>query len=72
MIVLGLFINGCGMKNQIKIQKVKVPEIFLTSSYPAQREIKTNKDIAIFIIDLSNSLEECNQKINSIKRLNDE
>lgn len=73
MIVLGLFLNGCGTKQpQIKYERVKVPEIFLTPVLVQEREVKTNTNVAILLIDLEFGLEQCNNRLKSIKRLNDE
>lgn len=73
MIVLSLFLNGCGVKNpQIRYERVKVPEIFLMPVLVQEREAKTNTDVAILLIDLEFGLEQCNNRLKSIKRLNDE
>lgn len=37
-----------------------------------EREVKTNTDVAILLIDLEFGLEQCNNRLKSIKRLNDE
>ena len=71
MIVLSLFLNGCGTK-QIRYERVKVPEIFLVPVAVKEREIKTKTDVAILLIDLEFGLEQCNNRLKSIKRLNDE
>ena len=73
MIVLGLFLNGCGVKSpQIRYERVKVPEVFLMPVLVQEREVKTNTDVAILLIDLEFGLEQCNNRLKSIKRLNDE
>lgn len=73
MIVCSLFLNGCGTKQpQIKYERVKVPEVFLTPVLVQEREVKTNTDVAIFLIDLEFGLEQCNNRLKTIKRLNDE
>lgn len=73
MIVCSLFLTGCGVKSpQIRYERVQVPEIFLTPVSVKEREIKTNTDVAILLIDLEFGLEQCNNRLNLIKRLNDE
>lgn len=73
MIALSLFLNGCGTKSpQIRYERVKVPEIFLTPVVVQEREVKTNTDVAILLIDLEFGLEQCNNRLKTIKRLNDE
>lgn len=73
MIVLSLFLNGCGTKQtQIRHERVKIPEIFLMPVVVKEREVKTNTDVAILLIDLEFGLEQCNSRLKSIKRLNDE
>lgn len=73
MIVLSLFLNGCGTKQtQIRYERVKIPEIFLMPVVVKGREVKTNTDVAILLIDLEFGLEQCNNRLNLIKRLNDE
>ncbi|MCZ6172413.1 hypothetical protein [Campylobacter ureolyticus] len=49
-----------------------MPEIFLMPVSVKEREIKTNTDVAILLIDLEFGLEQCNNRLKSIKRLNDE
>lgn len=49
-----------------------MPEIFLTPVLVQEREVKTNTDVAILLIDLEFGLEQCNNRLKSIKRLNDE
>lgn len=73
MIVCSLSLAGCGAKQtQIRYERVKVPEIFLTPVLVQEREVKTNTDVAILLIDLEFGLEQCNNRLKSIKRLNDE
>ena len=73
MIVCSLFLNGCGTKQpQIKYERVKVPEIFLMPVLVKDRVVKTNTDVAILLIDLEFGLEQCNNRLKTIKRLNDE
>ncbi|WP_144417465.1 Rz1-like lysis system protein LysC [Campylobacter ureolyticus] len=73
MIACSLFLNGCGTRQpQIKYERVKVPEIFLMPVVVQEREVKTNTDVAILLIDLEFGLEQCNNRLKSIKRLNDE
>ncbi|WP_311337437.1 hypothetical protein [Campylobacter ureolyticus] len=49
-----------------------MPEVFLTPVLVQEREVKTNTDVAILLIDLEFGLEQCNNRLKSIKRLNDE
>ncbi|MCR8685210.1 hypothetical protein [Campylobacter ureolyticus] len=49
-----------------------MPEIFLTPVLVQEREVKTNTDVAIFLIDLEFGLEQCNNRLKMVKRLNDE
>lgn len=73
MIACSLFLTGCGVKNpQIRYERVKVPEIFLMPVVVQEREVKTNTDVAILLIDLEFGLEQCNNRLKTIKRLNDE
>lgn len=73
MIACSLFLTGCGVKNpRIRYERVKVPEIFLTPVLVQEREVKTNTDVAIFLIDLEFGLEQCNNRLKMVKRLNDE
>lgn len=73
MIVCSLSLVGCGTKQtQIRYERVKVPEIFLMPVDVKEREVKTNTDVAILLIDLEFGLEQCNNRLKSIKRLNDE
>ncbi len=59
-------------KPQIRYERVKVPEIFLMPVVVQEREVKTNTDVAILLIDLEFGLEQCNNRLRTIKRLNDE
>ena len=73
MIVCSLSLAGCGTKQQqIKYERVKVPEIFLMPVLVKDRVVKTNTDVAILLIDLEFGLEQCNNRLKTIKRLNDE
>lgn len=73
MIVCSLSLAGCGARQpQIRYERVKVPEIFLTPVLVQEREVKTNTDVAIFLIDLEFGLEQCNNRLKMVKRLNDE
>ena len=73
MIVCSLSLTGCGTKQpQIRYERVKVPEVFLMPVLVQEREVKTNTDVAILLIDLEFGLEQCNNRLKSIKRLNDE
>ena len=73
MIVCSLSLAGCGVKSpQIRYERVKVPEVFLMPVLVQDRVVKTNTDVAILLIDLEFGLEQCNNRLKSIKRLNDE
>lgn len=73
MIVCSLFLNGCGTKQtQIRYERVKIPEIFLMPVVVKEREVKINTDVAILLIDLEFGLEQCNNRLKMVKRLNDE
>lgn len=73
MIACSLSLAGCGTKQtQIRHERVKIPEIFLMPVVVKEREVKTNTDVAILLIDLEFGLEQCNSRLKSIKRLNDE
>jgi len=73
MIVCSLSLAGCGTKQtQIRYERVKVPEVFLMPVSVKEREVKTNTDVAILLIDLEFGLEQCNNRLKAIKRLNDE
>ena len=73
MIVCSLSLAGCGVKQpQIRYERVKVPEVFLMPVSVKNRVVKTNTDVAILLIDLEFGLEQCNNRLNLIKRLNDE
>lgn len=73
MIACSLSLAGCGTRQtQIRYERVKIPEIFLMPVVVKEREVKTNTDVAILLIDLEFGLEQCNNRLNLIKRLNDE
>ncbi|MCZ6164608.1 hypothetical protein O6B98_00770 [Campylobacter ureolyticus] len=68
-----LSLTGCGTKQpQIRYEKVKMPEVFLMPVVVKERDVKTNTDVAILLIDLEFGLEQCNNRLKMVKRLNDE
>lgn len=71
MIACSLSLAGCGTKQtQIRYERVKIPEIFLMPVVVKEREVKTNTDVAILLIDLEFGLEQCNNRLKMVKRLN--
>lgn len=72
LIVLTLFLTGCGTKEVVKIEKVGIPNPLTEPIQITQREIKTNKDASIFMLDLYSGFDECNNRLGAIRELSND
>lgn len=68
MIVSVLSLQGCGQKAQI-INKCEIPQSLLQVPQVEIREIKTQSETALFMLDLYEAYEKCTINLKSIKRL---
>lgn len=69
MIALILSLSGCERKTQI-INKCEIPQSLLSiPMIDTEREIKTQSDTALFLLDIYEAYEKCSLNLQSIKRL---
>ena len=71
MIALALFIAGCESKKSAQ-NKPAIPNALLNAPKIAvEKEPKTDKEIAIFMLDLFEAYEKCALNLRSIKKIID-
>ena len=68
MIALILLLQGCERKTQI-INKCEIPQSLLQVPQVEIREIKTQSETALFLLDIYEAYEKCSLNLQSIKRL---
>lgn len=64
-----LSLQGCTRKTQIV--KQKIPQVLLVVPTIEPREIKTNKDASIFMLDIYNAYEKCVLQLEAIREVNE-
>lgn len=55
----------------VKVEKTTIPQALTNNVVVSKRDIKTNKDASILMIDLGNAVAECNKRLDKIKELSD-
>ena len=73
MIVLILFLQGCGgKKTELQPPGIEIPSYFFAEpKIDINREIETQTQTAIFLLDLYEAYEKCTMNLRSIKKLVD-
>jgi len=73
-----ILLTGCGTSlipppeviTEIKVEKTKVPESLLTCpSAPAPPAANSQRDVALYILDLWDAGEECRTKLQEVRNL---
>lgn len=67
MIVSVLSLHGCESKKQVN--KCEIPQSLLQVPQVEIREIKTQSETALFLLDIYEAYEKCSLNLQSIKRL---
>lgn len=76
---LGMLISGCAHKSQpqvvtrVETREMAVPDALLTCMpEPEAREVwRTQKDVALYLVRVSEAGEDCRQKLDGVRRLLD-
>lgn len=79
MAALGMLISGCAHKSQpqvvtrVETREMAVPDALLTCMpEPEAREVwRTQKDVALYLVRVSEAGEDCRQKLDGVRRLLD-
>lgn len=77
LVALAMLISGCTHKSQPKVitkvetREMAVPEALLTCMpEPEAREVwKTQKDVAMYLVRVSEAGDDCRQRLAGVKRL---
>ena len=69
--ILGLF-GGCASK-EIVVQKCEIPKALLeVPKFSVNRELNTQKDYALLMLDIYESYAKCEANLKAIKKVSDE
>lgn len=71
-ICVSVFLVGCSAKKEI-INKCEIPNSLLeVPKFSTDRELNSQKDYAILLLDIYGAYEKCTMNLKSIKRISDE
>ena len=72
MIALIIFLTGCNSKKEIDYQKcyyTEIPSYLFELPKINKREVTTQTDTAIFMLDIFENYKKCISNLNSIKKI---
>lgn len=71
-VFMSVFLVGCSAKKEI-IYKCEIPNALLeVPKFSIDRELNSQKDYAILMLDIYGAYEKCTMNLKSIKRISDE
>ena len=71
-VCMSIFLVGCSAKKEI-VYKCEIPNSLLeVPKFSVNRELNSQKDYAILMLDIYGAYEKCALNLQSIKRISDE